>query len=82
MGEALTSKQQEGQYSWSRVSKGSGKRCDEKGDGEGSQAARRWSRKTLSSPPLVGTPKLQLFTEHLLMLLGKIGSYKKRPSTT
>ena len=41
----------------------------------------RWqSRKTLSSPPPIGTPKLQLFTGKLLTR--KTGRLKKRSSTT
>lgn len=41
----------------------------------------RWrSRKTLSSPPLTGTPRLQLFTEHLLMKKTRI--YPKGSLTT
>jgi len=36
-------------------------------------------RKTLSSPPLMGTPKSQLFTEQLLMRESAI--YQKRSTT-
>ena len=41
----------------------------------------RWqSRKTLGSPPLMGTPKSQPFTEQ--PSTKKTRSYQKRPSTT
>ena len=40
---------------------------------------RRQSRKTMSSPPLMGTPKLQLLIEQLLNRKPRI--YQKRSST-
>lgn len=36
---------------------------------------RRWSRKTLRSPPPTGTPQLQLFTEQLSMRTARTGKF-------
>ena len=44
------------------------------------QHSKMRTKKTLCSPPLTGTPKLQLFTERLSMK--KTGTYQKRSSTT
>ena len=53
----------------------------------GEEWPRLWSRKILGSTPPMGTPKLQLFTEQLLMwndrkLTQKIYNYKYKERTT